>query len=132
MFQPFITTIKQPTTVRDYKYQVAVISYTGGATGIKTEDISLDTAYNKCVGVSAAIISNAGNATFDIGIGTRDKNHIEPINSSFLVPQNTNPNDQFMDVSIDITSKGARVTTNLTSALANTLTYQVVFKLVKE
>lgn len=119
----------------DIYYQSETISYATGTTA-KTlrKDITLNSSYERCVGIALFESKSGGIPTYRIGIDDKDKQYISAVHKDMLrsSPQaGLDMNNRFLAMNIKAEGHKVKVSTELPADLTEDIEYDIVFKLVR-
>ena len=121
---------------KEYFIQSETITYnTGKTAGTVYEEITLNSAYERCIGVAVLETKGGGIPTYRIGLDDKDKQYISVVHKDLLLSDKTagmSLKQRFLPQNIKAAGHKVKVATSIPVNLVDDLEYDFVFLLERE
>nr|WP_321405877.1 hypothetical protein [uncultured Carboxylicivirga sp.] len=121
---------------KEYFIQSETISYATGTTaGTKRKEVTLNSSYERCIGVAVLESKNGGISTYRIGLDDKDKQYISVVHKDMLISDKAagmSIDERFLKQNIKASGHKVQISTAIPSDLVSDLEYDFVLLLERE
>nr|WP_321453584.1 hypothetical protein [uncultured Carboxylicivirga sp.] len=121
---------------KEYFIQSETISYpTGMVAGTKRKEITLNSSYERCIGVAVLESKTGGIPAYRIGLDDKDKQYISVVHKDMLISDKAagmKIEDRFLVQNIKAGGHKVQISTAIPSDLVSDLEYDFVLLLERE
>jgi hypothetical protein len=122
---------------KEYHIQSETVSLPAGtAAGTKRKNVTLNSSYERCIGIAVFECKNGGGSgVYRIGLDDKDNQIISTVHKDLLISDKAagmKIEDRFMKQNIKADGHKVQVSTAIPDVLASDLEYDIAFLLVRE
>lgn len=112
--------------------KIQTVTISKDASGNSTDPVSLDTSYDRCVGIIPVEIDDSGVTDYNIGLSSGGQTVLDPVNAKAIqVDRSVGQGDRVLPLAFS-TKSTVDVITQVNSAPTDTLKFQLLFILERD
>ncbi len=117
-------------------YQTEKVSYPVGTSArTMTKEVTLNSSYERCVGIALFENKNGGLSCYRVGLDDKDQQYISAVHKDMLKSDpgaGLDMNNRFLAINIKANNHKVKINTELPYELTDVLEYDMVFKLERD